>query len=161
MGVYRRVLADSPAGRRYSVRTAPTGEFIPYAVFEANERHGVYMGLEWSFCRIEAVTLDGGTSPAVRVRAGNVADLRAELAAGETLQVRPGFLGAYCGALDDADPNKQKSFIDSITSGNLLNEAQQGAPDGGAGVERGASGQAGVEEQAVGTHRSFFGFAVH
>ncbi len=101
-GVYHRVLADSPAGRRYTVRTAPTGQFIPYAVFEAGEGHGVYVGLEWSFCRIEAVTLSGGASPAVRVRAGNVADLRAELAAGETLEVRPGFLGAYCGDLDDA-----------------------------------------------------------
>ena len=35
--------------------------------------------------------------------------------------------GAFRGALDDADPSKQKSFIDSITSGNLLNEAAQGA----------------------------------
>ena len=35
--------------------------------------------------------------------------------------------GKFSGALDDADPNKQKSFIDSITSGNLLNEAKQGA----------------------------------
>ena len=35
--------------------------------------------------------------------------------------------GAFRGALDDADPNKQKAFIESITSGNLLNEAQQGA----------------------------------
>lgn len=35
--------------------------------------------------------------------------------------------GRFAGALDDADPNKQKSFIDSITSGKFLNEAQQGA----------------------------------
>jgi len=34
--------------------------------------------------------------------------------------------GAFRGALDDADPNKQKAFIESITSGNLLNEAQSG-----------------------------------
>ena len=102
VGVYRRPLADVPAGRRYSVRTAPTGEFIPYVVFESNERHGVYVGLEWSFCRIETVTLSGGASPAVRVRGGNVADLRAELGPGETLAVRPGFVGAYRGDLDDA-----------------------------------------------------------
>jgi hypothetical protein len=42
--------------------------------------------------------------------------------------------GAFRGALDDADPNKQKSFIDSITSGNLLNEAQQGAESALAGI---------------------------
>ncbi len=68
VGVYRRPLATDEAGRRYTVRTAPSGEFIPYVVFEANDRHGVYLGLEWSFCRIEAVTLAGGASPAVRVR---------------------------------------------------------------------------------------------
>jgi hypothetical protein len=35
--------------------------------------------------------------------------------------------GAFRGALDDADPNKQKAFIESITSGNPVNEAKQGA----------------------------------
>src|SRR5262245_50510116 len=35
--------------------------------------------------------------------------------------------GAFKGALDDADPNKQKAFVESIVSGNLLNEAQSGA----------------------------------
>lgn len=42
--------------------------------------------------------------------------------------------GRFAGALDDADPNKQKSFIQSITSGNLLNEAQQGAESALAGI---------------------------
>ena len=85
VGVYRRPLAIGETGRRYTVRTAPSGEFIPYVVLESNERHGVYMGLEWSFCRIEAVTLASGTSPTVRIRGGNTADLRAELAPGEAL----------------------------------------------------------------------------
>jgi len=35
--------------------------------------------------------------------------------------------GTFHGALDDADANKQKAFIDSITSGKLLNEATPGA----------------------------------
>jgi myo-inositol 2-dehydrogenase/D-chiro-inositol 1-dehydrogenase len=35
--------------------------------------------------------------------------------------------GTFHGALDDADPNKQKAFIESITSGKPLNEAQTGA----------------------------------
>ena len=35
--------------------------------------------------------------------------------------------GAFKGALDDADPNKQKAYIESITSGRLLNEAALGA----------------------------------
>ena len=35
--------------------------------------------------------------------------------------------GTFKGALDQADPEKQKSFSESITSGNFLNEAAQGA----------------------------------
>jgi len=35
--------------------------------------------------------------------------------------------GTFKGALDQADPEKQKAFIESITSGKLLNEASQGA----------------------------------
>jgi myo-inositol 2-dehydrogenase / D-chiro-inositol 1-dehydrogenase len=35
--------------------------------------------------------------------------------------------GAFRGALDDADPNKQKAFIESITSGQFVNQATQGA----------------------------------
>jgi predicted dehydrogenase len=42
--------------------------------------------------------------------------------------------GAFRGALDDADPNKQKAFIESITSGKLINEAQQGAESTLAGI---------------------------
>ncbi|HXK09378.1 MAG TPA: Gfo/Idh/MocA family oxidoreductase [Vicinamibacteria bacterium] len=42
--------------------------------------------------------------------------------------------GKFSGALDDADPNKQKAFVESITSGNLLNEAQQGAESALAGI---------------------------
>ena len=102
VGVYRRPLTATPAGRRFSVRTAPTGAFIPLVVLEAGDRQGVYMGLEWSYCRIEAVTLASGASSTVRVRAGNFADLRVDLTPGETCEIRPGFLGAYRGDLDDA-----------------------------------------------------------
>ena len=102
VGVYRRSLATDQVGRRHTVRTAPTGQFIPYVVLESNQRHGVYVGLEWSFCRIETVTLARGASPTVRVRGGNFADVPATLASGETFAVRPGFLGTYCGDLDDA-----------------------------------------------------------
>jgi len=35
--------------------------------------------------------------------------------------------GKFSGALDDADTNKQKAFIESITSGKLINETKQGA----------------------------------
>jgi predicted dehydrogenase len=42
--------------------------------------------------------------------------------------------GRFNGALDDADPNKQKAFIESITSGKLINEAQTGAESALSGI---------------------------
>jgi myo-inositol 2-dehydrogenase/D-chiro-inositol 1-dehydrogenase len=52
----------------------------------------------------------------------------------ETTDAAVAVTGTFKGALDDADPNKQKSFVESITSGNLLNEAQQGAESALAGI---------------------------
>jgi hypothetical protein len=102
VGVYRHPLTVDQAGRRYTLRTAPTGQFIPYVVLDAGKRHGVYTGLEWSFCRIQAITLAGGSSVTVRVRGGGSVNGRWELASGATFEVRPGFIGAYRGDLDDA-----------------------------------------------------------
>lgn len=102
VGVYRYPLTGEDADKRHTVRTLPTGQFIPYVVLDANQQHGAYMGLEWSVCRIETVTLDSDGAPTVRVRGGNIADVREALAPGESLEVRPGFLGTYCGDLDDA-----------------------------------------------------------
>jgi hypothetical protein len=42
--------------------------------------------------------------------------------------------GAFRGTLDQADSEKQKSFVASITSGNLLNEAEQGADSARSGM---------------------------
>jgi hypothetical protein len=53
-------------------------------------------------CQIEALTRQGGRTPAVRLCAGNFADLRLELAPGQTFEVPPGFVGAFRGDLDDA-----------------------------------------------------------
>ena len=111
VGVYRHPLTGDDAVRRHTVRTAPTGQFIPYVVLDADQRHGAYLGLEWSFCRIESVTLSSDASATVRVRGGNSADVRAELAPGETFEVRPGFLGAYSGDLDDAGNSLRKWLL--------------------------------------------------
>jgi len=42
--------------------------------------------------------------------------------------------GTFKGSLDQADPEKQKAFIESITSGNFLNEAAPGADSALSGV---------------------------
>ncbi len=46
---------------------------------------------------------------------------------GQITDTKAAVAGVFKGALDDADPNKQRAFIASITSGNLLAEAQGGA----------------------------------
>ena len=45
----------------------------------------------------------------------------------EEISAKDWAAGAFRSALDDADPNKQKAFVESITSGNYLNEARSGA----------------------------------
>jgi len=52
----------------------------------------------------------------------------------EAVDQKAAATGAFRGALDDADPNKQKAFIESITSGTLINEAAQGAESTLAGM---------------------------
>jgi|GEM_PF-1001377 len=100
-GVYRQPLAEMRAGHRYGVRTSPDGEFIPWAVLDADGRHGVYVGIEWGFSRIEAIPLGADRSPAVRLRAG-LADRRLEVAPGQTVTLPPVFIGTYQGDLDTA-----------------------------------------------------------
>lgn len=45
----------------------------------------------------------------------------------ETVSKEQWAAGAFKSSLDDADPNKQKAFIESIRTGNLINEADAGA----------------------------------
>ena len=46
---------------------------------------------------------------------------------GQVTNAQAAAAGAFTGALDDADAQKQKSFIASITSGRFLNDVQDGA----------------------------------
>jgi myo-inositol 2-dehydrogenase / D-chiro-inositol 1-dehydrogenase len=53
--------------------------------------------------------------------------LRGGRGSAESISKEQWAAGAFKSALDDADPNKQKAFIESIKSGNLINEAEAGA----------------------------------
>ncbi len=108
VGVYREPLDTENAPVRRTVRTAPLGEFIPYVVLDSGGSHGVYLGLEWSYCRIETLLLAQGPPATMRVRAGDVAGRRLELPAGGTLVGRPGFVGAYSGDVDQAGNRLRK-----------------------------------------------------
>ena len=46
---------------------------------------------------------------------------------GQAVSAKDWATGTFRSALDDADPNKEKAFIESIRSGRLINEAEQGA----------------------------------
>ncbi len=102
-GMYRN---DLKAPFTWQIETSPKGQFIPYAVFDAGRRHGVYVGVEWSHCRI-AVEATGNT---VRVRAGEYDGFQIELAPASVVEAPPGFVGAYQGDLDDAG-NSLRRFL--------------------------------------------------
>jgi len=98
-GVYRNAV-EPPFYRQ--VRTHPDGEFIPYAVFDAGGKHGVYVGIEWSYCRIAAAAVEGKSAATVRVRGGEFDVFKISVGPGETFETPAGFVGAYKGDVDDA-----------------------------------------------------------
>jgi hypothetical protein len=100
-GVYRE---DVTPSFRCEVVTLPDNQyqFIPYAVFDAGGTHGVYVGIEWTSCRIAVSAPDGDGPGRARVCGGEFDGFRIEVAAGETFEVPPGFIGAYAGDVDDA-----------------------------------------------------------
>lgn len=74
-------------------------DFIPLTVIDAQGKHGVYIGWEWSIGRIAITGL--ATPGGVSLKAGNGDSFKTDLEAGETFEVPPGFVGAYQGDLDD------------------------------------------------------------
>ena len=97
VGVYR----DSfDAGYQKTLPVSEQQDFIPYALVDAGGEHGLYVGWEWSLGRMTVSGLPerGG----LRLRAGSGDDFKTDLAAGETFEVPPAFLGAYQGDMDDA-----------------------------------------------------------
>ena len=60
-------------------------------MFEGKDRQGVYLGLEWSNCRINVLPLSSGASSTVRDGRQHHRSL-GESAPGETCEIRPGFL---------------------------------------------------------------------
>jgi len=98
-GVYRDVVRP-PFLRQ--VRTTPEGEFIPYAVFDAGGKQGVYVGVEWGYCRIAGEAQQGWPAGSFRVRGGEFDGFSVVVGPGETFEAPPGFVGAYKGDVDDA-----------------------------------------------------------
>ncbi len=97
-GVYHESLARGY--RKVLTIAEGDGFFIPFAVVDAGGAHGMYLGWEWSIGRI-AIACDDAPGGAA-IKAGNGDSFKTDLAAGETFEVPPGFIGAYQGDLDDA-----------------------------------------------------------
>ncbi len=97
VGVYHDSLAEN---YRKEIGISEAEDYIPLTVIDAGGGQGVYFGWEWSVGRM-AISADNAPSGA-RVKAGSSDHFKTDLAAGETFQVPPGFIGAYKGDLDDA-----------------------------------------------------------
>ena len=100
IGVYQQAVKP---GFAHTIETQPgNGKFIPYAVFDANGEQGVYVGIEWSYCRISAAMPETDAPATLRVRGGEYPAFAIKLAPGETFNVPPCLVGAYKGDVDDA-----------------------------------------------------------
>ena len=96
VGVYHDPLV---ANYRKDLRISEDADFVPLTIIEAAEQ-GVYFGWEWSIGRMAIAAHEAPAG--ARVKAGNGDNFKTDLAAGETFEVPPAFLGAYKGDLDDA-----------------------------------------------------------
>jgi hypothetical protein len=108
IGVYQHAVKP---GFGHTIETRPgSGKFIPYAVFDANGKQGVYVGIEWSYCRISAAMPETDEPATLRVRGGEFPSFTIQLAPGETFDVPPCFVGAYKGDVDDAG-NRLRRYL--------------------------------------------------
>jgi len=87
--------------------TAPDGQYIPYSVIESAEKHGIYIGMEWSYCSIEVVSLNNEKPGTARIR-GQMKDRGFSIESKETFEVPPCLIGLYAGDLDDAGNQLRK-----------------------------------------------------
>ncbi len=103
IGVYHEKLVP---GYRKSLRFSEDQDFIPITFVDAQNKHGLYIGWEWSIGRIAIATLPGPGAAAIKAGSGD--DFKTDLTPGETFEVPPGFIGAYQGDLDDAGNSLRK-----------------------------------------------------
>ncbi len=108
VGVYRDPV-QPPFSRQ--IRTHSGGEFIPYAVFDAGGKQGVYVGIEWGYCRVACVAPEDWPAGTFRVRGGEFAGFSPVVEPGGTFESPPGFVGAYKGDVDDAGNSLRRQLF--------------------------------------------------
>ncbi len=103
-----------------TVRTDPNlGVMIPLVVLDLDGRHGVYVGIEWSFGDIRVTSLAQLSPSGVRVEAGNVLGFSAQLEPGQVFEVPPGFIGTYHGDIDTAG-NRLRKYLFAYSMPEIL-----------------------------------------
>ena len=96
-GVYHEQVTE---GLNRTVYTDPNGAAIPLLVLDLEGRHGVYVGVEWSFAEIRLAGLRSSDRPGAAIQAGNSPGFQTTLEVGQVFEVPPTFVGAYDGDID-------------------------------------------------------------
>lgn len=94
IGVYHHSFAN-PLTK--NLKITEVQDWIPFIIINQNNTKGIYAGWEWSIGRVQIE----GDSLKARIKMGNGDQFKTDLAAGETINIPPAFIGAYHGDLDD------------------------------------------------------------
>ncbi len=121
-GIYKTPLAE---GGRVTISTNTVNDwngsgYIPMIYLDNNGTNGVYLGVEWPDCKIEASAPESG---AVRLSA-NISEhftFKTNVPAGSLLNIPEVYLGVYDGDVDDAS-NIFKRWFFNVKSPDVLRE---------------------------------------
>ncbi|HPS02167.1 MAG TPA: alpha-galactosidase, partial [Candidatus Sumerlaeota bacterium] len=111
-GVYREPVTNSFVRTILTNPDGPAGAAIPLAVIDSAGKHGLYVGTEWSYCRIAVAAAADWKTGALRVRSGEFAEFAIRVGPGETFETPPGFVGAYAGDIDAAGNSLRKHLFE-------------------------------------------------
>ncbi len=116
-GVYHDRLS---AGYTKQLRVSEEQDFIPFALVDAQGKHGAYVGWEWSIGRIAITSYRAPKGAAIK--AGNGDNFKTDLEPGERFEVPPAFIGAYAGDLDEAGNSLRKYLFNHSMPAVLRND---------------------------------------
>lgn len=95
-------LVGSPADGR---------SFVPWLALQAGDKHGLYVG--WEFSGIGRVQVDGAEG-SVDVKVGNMPDFQTDVEPGEAFLVPAAFVGCYSGDLDEGSYRLHRFIIEKL-----------------------------------------------
>jgi len=118
VGVYHDGLVEN---YRKEIAISEGEDYIPLMVVDSGGAQGVYFGWEWSVGRM---AIAANAPAGARVKAGSGEHFKTDIAAGETFEVPPAFIGAYKGDLDDAANSLHKYLFQYSMPAILRNDAR-------------------------------------